>query len=257
MKNALLLTQNETPFLQENRQDPITGDKFKLGDKVVFCADCKSAFLKESWEYMGNKHCNQRGSLTQIPKSNNIEIRKNKQTYHIPYPDDIFLCWTTDTIVWVIINFLFFIWLKNQIENTFFYCKIAALLTFLLKDNTLIFTSLGKKMMGITIINIKKYQKIKPFLLPLRNLIAVFTLFLFLFRESLAIDFRIIILFFCICGIDFMLQIHKKRKIVDYIFGTAIRRTGKRIDSTITIPFQVREPFSPSDYDDPQFLDDF
>ncbi len=45
MVNALILTENQTHFLQENRQDPITGDSFSLGDEIVFCAECKSAFF--------------------------------------------------------------------------------------------------------------------------------------------------------------------------------------------------------------------
>ena len=39
-------------FLQENRQDPITGDLISDGDEIVFCAECKSAFLKDTWEYL-------------------------------------------------------------------------------------------------------------------------------------------------------------------------------------------------------------
>jgi len=50
------------------RHDPVTGDAFVVGSEVVFCAACRSAFLKESWAYMGNKHCKQRKTLTEIPK---------------------------------------------------------------------------------------------------------------------------------------------------------------------------------------------
>jgi len=34
------------------------------GDRIVFCAGCKSAFLHSSWQAMGNKHCNQYGTIS-------------------------------------------------------------------------------------------------------------------------------------------------------------------------------------------------
>ncbi len=95
--NALILTKNQTHFLQENRQDPITGDSFSLGDEIVFCAECKSAFLKESWEFMDNQHYEQSEKLsfvsTPIPKLEakrktprcilNIYSTRNKNTVNI------------------------------------------------------------------------------------------------------------------------------------------------------------------------------
>jgi hypothetical protein len=76
MKNALILTETQTHFLQENRQDPITGDDFLIGDEIIFCASCKSAFLKESWEYMEKKHCNQRNTLNNFPVFIFLDLRK-------------------------------------------------------------------------------------------------------------------------------------------------------------------------------------
>lgn len=76
MKTTLILTENQTRFLAENRQDPITQDDFSLGDEIVFCAECKSAFLKESWEYMGLEHCNQDETLNYFPHSNSLELKK-------------------------------------------------------------------------------------------------------------------------------------------------------------------------------------
>ncbi|AFM05177.1 hypothetical protein Fleli_2824 [Bernardetia litoralis DSM 6794] len=74
MKNTLTLTKKQAHFLKENRQDPITGDSFQMGDEIVFCAECKSAFLKESWEYMGNTHCNQEKTLEEVPFSKNLNL---------------------------------------------------------------------------------------------------------------------------------------------------------------------------------------
>ncbi|WP_027003711.1 hypothetical protein [Hugenholtzia roseola] len=64
-------------FLQEARQDPVTGDVIKSGDTVVFCAACKSVFLQETWEYLGNTHCHQQETLPQIPTEKHLNIRSN------------------------------------------------------------------------------------------------------------------------------------------------------------------------------------
>ncbi len=64
-------------FLAQNRIDPITGDTLQENDKIVLCAACKSAFLANSWEYMGRTHCNQSGTLRQIPEQKVFRLDKN------------------------------------------------------------------------------------------------------------------------------------------------------------------------------------
>ena len=54
-------------FLEEERKDSITGDLIQANDEVVFCAICKSAFLKNSWEYIGKKHFVQSKTLITVP----------------------------------------------------------------------------------------------------------------------------------------------------------------------------------------------
>ncbi len=49
------------------RIDPITGDSIKENDSVVFCFDCQSCFLEESWNYMNNTHCRQNQTLNFVP----------------------------------------------------------------------------------------------------------------------------------------------------------------------------------------------
>lgn len=49
------------------RTDPITSDTIKENDKVVFCLNCHSCFLEESWNYMNNRHCEQNQTLKFIP----------------------------------------------------------------------------------------------------------------------------------------------------------------------------------------------
>ncbi|WP_338766081.1 hypothetical protein WAF17_02985 [Bernardetia sp. ABR2-2B] len=54
-------------LLAQNRKDPITGDSILEGEEVVFCAGCKSVFLRETWEYLGNRHCEQKETLIDFP----------------------------------------------------------------------------------------------------------------------------------------------------------------------------------------------
>ena len=66
-------------FLAQNRKDPITGDSILEGDEVVFCAGCKSVFLKDTWEYLGKQHCEQTGMLVEFPSNfTNITINKGE-----------------------------------------------------------------------------------------------------------------------------------------------------------------------------------
>ncbi|WP_027003801.1 hypothetical protein [Hugenholtzia roseola] len=67
----------ENDFLSQSRHDPITGDLFVAGDKVVFCAACHSAFLLESWEYLGQTHCQQQETLAQIPTQSNLTLKQD------------------------------------------------------------------------------------------------------------------------------------------------------------------------------------
>ncbi|WP_375561507.1 hypothetical protein ACE193_02820 [Bernardetia sp. OM2101] len=61
-------------FLEEERKDAITGDLIQANDEVVFCGVCKSAFLKDSWEYMGKKHCNDFKTLDSVPISQPLSL---------------------------------------------------------------------------------------------------------------------------------------------------------------------------------------
>ncbi len=70
-----LSTQNHFDFLNQDRKDPITGDLIKENDEIVICSSCKSVFLKESWEYLGNTHCEQNKTLKTIPRRNNLELK--------------------------------------------------------------------------------------------------------------------------------------------------------------------------------------
>ncbi len=59
-------------FLEEERKDPITGDKIIEGNEIVLCGACKSAFLLDSWNYMACSHCNQPFTLKEIPAKQHV-----------------------------------------------------------------------------------------------------------------------------------------------------------------------------------------
>lgn len=63
-------------FLAEERRDPITGEEISVGDEVVFCAGCRSAFLRDSWEYLGKQHCRQSRTLPAAPEAKHLKIRR-------------------------------------------------------------------------------------------------------------------------------------------------------------------------------------
>jgi hypothetical protein len=69
--------EKHSSFLAQNRIDPITGDLLEENDRIVICAACKSAFLADSWEYIGRMHCNQNGTLREIPKQEVFKLDKN------------------------------------------------------------------------------------------------------------------------------------------------------------------------------------
>ncbi len=78
-------TITHSEFLKENRQDPITGDLIEEGDEVVFCASCKSAFLKDTWLYLNKKHCDQSRTIKKPTFGQSLILAKAKQeTVFIP-----------------------------------------------------------------------------------------------------------------------------------------------------------------------------
>lgn len=68
-------------FLQQGRIDPITGEEIEEGHTIVICAACKSAFFIESWEYLGEQHCNQRDTLLEIPISKTLFLEAKPLEY--------------------------------------------------------------------------------------------------------------------------------------------------------------------------------
>lgn len=72
---------SHSDFLDERRQDPITGDLILEHDEIVFCGECKSAFLKSSWEYLNEKHCNQNRTLATFPVKKTLNLKSKRQYF--------------------------------------------------------------------------------------------------------------------------------------------------------------------------------
>lgn len=148
--NSYRITEEKhQDFLLEDRNDPVTGDSFSEGDEVVFCSSCKSAFLKDSWEYMGNKHCDQRLTLPTFPKYKRLTLQK---PIELPF---VFVSSDQRSYAFfidILILALFCISLaaivamnaKNQlIDNPYLYLLLGFVL-FTFRDSILINTSIGK-----------------------------------------------------------------------------------------------------------------
>jgi len=65
-------------FLAQKRQDSITHEIIEEGDEVVFCSVCKSAFMVDSWEYIGRSHCHQSQTLKKVPALRSLSLDKKK-----------------------------------------------------------------------------------------------------------------------------------------------------------------------------------
>jgi hypothetical protein len=133
-------------FLLEERNDPVTGDSFSEGDEVVFCSVCKSAFLKDSWIYMGNKHCEQRLTLPIFPKTKKLSLKK---PIELPFvfvdTDSRTSAFCIDIFVIGIICFIFVI-INSKFHiytNVYFYAALSFIL-FTFRDSFLVNKSAGK-----------------------------------------------------------------------------------------------------------------
>lgn len=76
-----LESELHSEFLNQGRIDPITGEKIEEGHTIVICSACKSAFFIESWEYLGETHCNQSETLSEIPKPKNLFLEAKPLEY--------------------------------------------------------------------------------------------------------------------------------------------------------------------------------
>lgn len=179
MKNALLVTEKQSVFLKENRQDPITGDEFCLGDKVVFCASCKSAFLADSWEYMGGKHCGQTRTLNKFPVVAKLKLSKPVVlTFRKADTNNRILAYVIDVIIAIAFGSIIFLLVDNLMHNVVgVFGFIFANLYMLFRDVIGKKSSLGKRIMGLYFINTQTHNIASPLVLLFRNLFYWICLF--------------------------------------------------------------------------------
>ena len=55
MSTEHVITSADQWFLDKGMIDPVTGERFRVGDRVVICARCHTSFLRDSWNLTG--HC--------------------------------------------------------------------------------------------------------------------------------------------------------------------------------------------------------
>ncbi|MEM6298575.1 MAG: hypothetical protein AAF740_07805, partial [Bacteroidota bacterium] len=82
--HTIRLPNHET-FLEQGRSDPITGERLEVGDQVVFCAGCRSAFLLDSWNYMDKRHCGQRGTLKDFPAPRQLSLKPDDSEINLSF----------------------------------------------------------------------------------------------------------------------------------------------------------------------------
>ena len=178
MKTTLVLTKNQTDFLAEKRQDPITGDSFSIGDEIVFCAECKSAFLKESWEYMGSRHCNQSKILSEFPPLQTLLLDKPMLNAIPSHKDAEFEnripAFLIDAVLIFFISLVFVpvFWFLNifahssLLENAHIFIGITL---FIFRDIVLSNKSIGKHTLNLYFINTKTQIKASSYKMLFRN----------------------------------------------------------------------------------------
>lgn len=75
MIHSFILTREHSNFLREERKDPITQDRLEIGNEIVFCGKCKSAYLKDTW-LLYNGCCEQKSTLSEFPISKLLNLGK-------------------------------------------------------------------------------------------------------------------------------------------------------------------------------------
>ena len=179
MKNALTLTEKETFFLKENRQDPVTGDEFCVGDEIVFCASCKSAFLKESWEYMDSKHCGQTFTLKKFPVHSKLTLSKSiVYDFKKANSGSRIFAYLIDNVIAIFLGFLAFSFLLGFKDNLGYNNSMSKPLSFIIANLYMLFrdafgikSSIGKRIMGLYFINTETQKNASIFTLFFKNLV--------------------------------------------------------------------------------------
>lgn len=197
-------------FLLEDRNDPVTGDSFSEGDEVVFCSACKSAFLKDSWEYMGNKHCEQHFTLPIFPTSKKLTLQKPIELPFILVDSDqrssAFLVDILILAAFCFVIVLITAKLRIYVNPSFY--AILSFVLFMFRDSFLINRSIGKSLQHLYFIDVATNLPATIWQTLGRNLLywvlnSVFALF-FLSIKALDNQLENIALFYFFIGLIFV-----------------------------------------------------
>lgn len=168
--------EKHNDFLKQERIDPITGDMLQEGEQIVICASCKSAFLTDSWEYIGRTHCEQSLTLKEIPVNEvvrierpylidlkNVKIFPNRQEARItifPYFFlGYFICFLFDHYSVIHVSYSAFLVMCICYSYVHFSSKKSSYKNiFKIEDNTLFFNLKENKLKIEEIKNIELYK---------------------------------------------------------------------------------------------------
>ncbi|WP_338762750.1 RDD family protein [Bernardetia sp. ABR2-2B] len=221
-------------FLTQSRIDPITGDTLEAGDKIVLCAECKSAFHADSWAYLGNRHCNQTRTLPAIPQSTSLgHFKKRSAEYYSRVNSNFRINETVQNVVsaghrlgGVLID-LALIWIVQVLLS---YTLSPLLWTyFLLRDFSYKgrSLSLGKNLMNIEVVEERNENRLSWWQSVLRNapigiprLAAVFGTYAYNLSYSFGNSFKVAnnlvsAIFTIILVIDIILLFGNNKRIMD------------------------------------------
>ncbi len=200
-------------FLLEERNDPVTGDSFSEGDEVVFCSVCKSAFLKDSWVYMGNKHCDQRLTLPIFPKSKRLTLQKPIELPFVFVSSDqrssaFFVDILILTLFCISLAAIVAISFKGQFTNNPYLYFLLGFVLFIFRDSILINTSIGKAAQELYFIDVTTNLPATFWQTLGRNLLywvinGIFAL-VFIIIKALETEIEDITLFYFFAGLIFL-----------------------------------------------------
>ncbi len=227
-------SQKHKKFLTQARIDPITGDTLEVGDNIILCAECKSAFHSDSWAYLGNRHCNQTNTLPAIPQSTSLgHFKKRSAEYYSRVNSNFKIHETLQNIVssrqrlGAILIDLALVWVFQM----FFSATISPLLWtyFLLRDFSLTgrSLSLGKNLLGFEVVEEQNENKLTWWQSVLRNspigipkLASVFGVYAYHLSYSFGNSFKVAdnlvsAIFTIILIIDIILLFGNNKRVMD------------------------------------------
>ncbi|WP_338764419.1 hypothetical protein WAF17_21760 [Bernardetia sp. ABR2-2B] len=140
------------------RKDGVTGDNIKANDEIVFCAACQSVFLKESWEYMNLKHCNQSETLDFIPRQASSFFAKKREKFNFEF-SDYSSSETLQVILTTISASVLLVLFPKLFKETAFYITTFSALTLSILFGFLAKTTTFRETFGVNIKKVKITEK--------------------------------------------------------------------------------------------------